>query len=85
MSVVAVYAETDANTLNLEINIEYDPCLLKQCPGDHECRVVNHAELLEIPVAACVTRKTRPTESGQIFFQLGFIEHRSSRFGNEFH
>ena len=55
-----------STSLEVEVDFQFDPCLLKECAADEECRVVDHAELLEIPVAACVKTNTRPTEAGMV-------------------
>ena len=48
----------------LEIAVDFNPCDWKMCGADEDCRVIDHSELLEIPVAACVKKNVRPTEAG---------------------
>ena len=50
-------AEREDTSVDIDIEIDFNPCSVKKCGENEECRVVAHSELLQIPVAVCIETK----------------------------
>lgn len=59
---VSALVQTET-TLEIVVD-DFNPCDWKECRVDEDCRVIDHSELLEIPVGACVKKNVRPTKAG---------------------
>lgn len=63
-------AQMEDTSVDIDIEIDFNPCSVKKCGENEECRVVAHSELLQIPVAVCIETK-KANEDRCVSFTVG--------------